>query len=488
MKNLLFALALFVGSGSFLFGNGGAWQTGIPSTGNASASKNDRHTDVTIENETLKIDLHPEHADVTVRYRMHNTGPKVQQEFFFPVERWGENPDSDNQGKNDDLDHYQITVDGKELKSTNVAGPKQKRGARQEETSVASQESSETKEETSEGTSEATQDNSKTEDESESEEEDGETTSESIWEQDLFTIKSWKKSVIPFDRNQTRDVMIHYKARYEENDESVSDDSHIGNASFAYSLSPAATWKGPIGKGKIEVNVLHPEPEDVSITKPKERFKKISDTHYEWEFENLKPTMADDIRIVAHSKYDSYPTGYSEEEQQRRAEYVIRGNQYFLDHTDYDATATSTLAPQGKNHYEVENIKGRSEEGSPWAEGAKDDGIGESITLTVKRPLPLYGIRIRPGYWGDEKSWKKNNRVAALEITLNDERTFTETIPDETFRRSYLIRVLDYTKPVTKIKMVIKGVHRGTQFRDTCISLVELRTPLSKKPEIHGAR
>ena len=198
--------------------------------------------------------------------------------------------------------------------------------------------------------------------------------------------------------------------------------------------------------------------------------------------------MADDIRIVAHSKYDSYPTGYSEEEQQRRAEYVIRGNQYFLDHTDYDATATSTLAPQGKNHYEVENIKGRSEEGSPWAEGAKDDGIGESITLTVKRPLPLYGIRIRPGYWGDEKSWKKNNRVAALEITLNDERTFTETIPDETFRRSYLIRVLDYTKPVTKIKMVIKGVHRGTQFRDTCISLVELRTPLANKPEIHGAR
>ena len=31
-------------------------------------------------------------------------------------------------------------------------------------------------------------------------------------------------------------------------------------------------------------------------------------------FENLKPTMADDIRIVAHSKYDSYPTGYSEED------------------------------------------------------------------------------------------------------------------------------------------------------------------------------
>jgi hypothetical protein len=285
-------------------------------------------------------------------------------------------------------------------------------------------------------------------------------------------------------------VTIHYNARYAENDESVSDDSHVSNATFAYSLSPAATWKGPIGKGKIEINILHPEPEDVSIEKPKERFKKISDTRYEWEFENLKPTMADDIRIVAHSKYDSYPTGYSEEELHSRAEYVIRGNQYFLNHTDYDATASSTLAPQGKHHYEVENIKGRSHEGSPWAEGVEGDGIGESITLNVKRPLPLYGILIEPGYWdpGNDNAWKKNNRVAALEITLNNERTFTETIPDETFQKSYLIRVRDYTKPVTKIKIVIKGVHRGTQFRDTCISFVELRAPLSKKPEVHGAR
>ena len=169
--------------------------------------------------------------------------------------------------------------------------------------------------------------------------------------------------MIPFERNQTREVTIHYTARYAENDESVSDDLHISDATFAYSLSPAATWKGPIGKGKIEINVLHPEPEDVSIEKPKERFKKISDTRYEWDFENLKPTLADDIRIVAHSKYDSYPTGYSEEEQERNASYVLRNHQYFLDHTDYDAIASSTLAPQGKHNYEVENIKGAQTRG-----------------------------------------------------------------------------------------------------------------------------
>ena len=143
MKNLWLALALFVGSGSTLFGNGGAWQTGIPATGNASASKNDRHTDVTIENEMLKIDLHPEYADVDVRYRMHNTGPKVQQDFFFPVERWGKIQTADEDRESDDIDHYQITVDGKELKSTNVAGPKEESSETKEGTSEAKQESNE---------------------------------------------------------------------------------------------------------------------------------------------------------------------------------------------------------------------------------------------------------------------------------------------------------------------------------------------------------
>jgi hypothetical protein len=468
MKKLLLGTASLVVGITTLFANGGAWQAGVPGTGSAGASNQNRKTDVTIENEKLKIDLHPGYASVEVHYRMHNTGPKVEQEFFFPVERWGENPDSDREGKSDDIDRYQISVDGKELKWTNVAGPKEK--------------SSETKE----GISKADQEGS------EAETVGDETTSGSFWQQNVSTIKSWKKSVIPFDRNQNREVTIRYRAKYAENDESVSDDLHISDAKFAYSLSPAATWKGPIGQGKIEVNVLHPEPEDVSIEKPKDRFQKINDTHYEWTFENLKPSLTDDIRIIAHSKYDKYPTGYSEEELTSRAAYVLKDHQYFLDHTDYDATASSTLTPQGKHNYDVVNIKDdpTREIQSPWAEGVDGDGIGENITLSVKRPLPLYGILIEPGYYDyDNKDpWLKNNRVAALEITLNDEHTFTENIPDELFERPYLIRVRDYAKPVNKIKLVIKGVHRGTQFRDTCISLIKLRAPLTKKPEVHGAR
>jgi hypothetical protein len=452
MKRASFAAAFFFASAIMLFANGGAWQTGIPGTGTASASTNNHSTDVEIQSETLKIDLQPEYAAVEVHYRMHNTGPKAQQDFFFPVERWGEQDEESGgdvpQGlKPTDIGHYQISVDGKELKWTDVPGSKEK----------------------------AT-----------------EVKSGALWDEHVPVIKSCKKSVIPFERDQTHEVIIHYGARYSESDESVSDDSHISDRLFAYSLSPAATWKGPIAKGVIDINILHPEPEDVSIEQPKDRFKKISDTHYQWSFENLKPSLADDIRIIAHSKYDEYPTGYSEEALAQHDSYVLRGNQYFLDHTDYDAKASSTLAAQGKHNYDVINIKAdpQREVQSPWAEGVEGDGIGESITLDVKRALPLYGILIRPGYYDSEEKdpWLKNNRVASLEITLNDEQTFTETIPDERFEEPYLIRVRNYTKPVKKVKLVIKAIHHGTEFHDTCISLVRLRAALATKPEVNPAR
>jgi len=68
-----------------LLANGGAWQTGVPETGNGAASDQKKSTDVMIEEEKLTIDLHQEFAAVEVRYRMKNTGPQVEQDFFFPM-------------------------------------------------------------------------------------------------------------------------------------------------------------------------------------------------------------------------------------------------------------------------------------------------------------------------------------------------------------------------------------------------------------------
>jgi len=219
------------------------------------------------------------------------------------------------------------------------------------------------------------------------------------------------------------------------------------------------------------------------------------------------------MKFIVHPANDTYPA-HGEfqpnyEDQKFRAEYVIEKSRYFIQHSDYDPVASSTKKPEAApnptpqpspaddsspsepeapKNYEVNNIKGL-EWGTTWAEGVEGDGIGENITLTVHKPLPLDAILIMPGYKGEDAAlWEKNNRVAELEITLNGEQTFTATIPDEKFAGLYPIPVRGYTKPVSTVKLVIKKVHPGTAYHDTCISHVELRAKLSKKPEIIPAR
>jgi len=423
--------------------NGGASQSGVPNTGHGAASDQKKATDVTIEEENLTIDLHQEFAAVEVRYRMRNTGPQVEQDFFFPVERWAEY----DENKVTELEGYGIAADGKELKSETV-------------------------------------------------EAEGEKPKPVI---DPATgnfppaVRLWKKSRIPFARGQTREVSIRYRCDYAVIESSVSDDGHYGGSLFHYSLSPAATWKGPIGKGKITVNILHPRPEEVIISKPKDRFKKVNATQSVWDFRNLKPTLADNIKIVAHPAYNEFlrqrEFGSSDsEDPQFRANYIIQGSRYFLQHSDYEAVASSTLKPDGEHKYDVENIKVNSF--GTWAEGVEGDGIGENIALkVVRRPLPLDAIMIRPGYRGEDPDlWGKNNRVAEMEVTLNGEHTFTAAIPDEKFSQPYPIPVRNYAKPVETVKLTIKAVHRGSAARDTCISAVDLRAKLSKKPTIQPSR
>ena len=434
-----------------LFGNGGAWQTGVPVTGNAAATDQKKTTNVTIEDEKLTIDLHQEFAAVEVRYRMKNTGGQVDQDFFFPVERWADSEDEGGKTLTD-LEGYAISADGTELKLETVDAKGEKPKAEKDA---------------------------------------------SGWGDFKPGTRLWKKSVIPFTQGQTRQILIRYRSPYAANQSSVSEDAHSSEMYFRYSLSPAATWKGPIGKGTVTVNYLHPRPEEISIVKPKDRFKKITETQAAWEFQNLKPTLADDMKIVVHPAYDTYwfreevatePGTESEDHPKFRPEYYVQGKRYFLQHADYTAMASSTLAAQGEHEYGVDNIRQMNAERT-WAEGAGEDGLGESITLDIHRPLPLDTILIMPGYKADDATlWTKNNRVAELEITLNGEQTFTATIPDEKFAELYPIPVRNYTKPVTNLKLVIKKVHRGTSARDTCISQLQLRGKLSEKPKFQPAR
>lgn len=218
---------------------------------------------------------------------------------------------------------------------------------------------------------------------------------------------------------------------------------------------------------------------------------KVGEQRYEWEFRDLKPTLADDLKLVAHRSYDSYPVSYADRpDGSARPEYYLEGDHYFLLHADFNAVASSTLAASGEHNYDIKNVRS-TEPDLAWAEGAKGDGIGESITLEVTRPpLPLAAIMIMPGYRRSENAslWTKNNRVAELEVTLNGEKTFTARIPDEKFTGNYPILVPDYATLVKTVKLVIKAVYPGSTAHDTCISAIRLKGKLAEKPTVQPAR
>ncbi len=376
MKCPVFVSFLVVVSASALHGNGGAWQVGVPSTGNVAATDKEHATDVVLVDELLTIDLHQEFAAIEVRYQMRNTGAKVLQDFFFPVELWNSRDETGDEPteKPADLEGYRITADKAELKWKNIPSPEKPAPM-----------------------------------------------VDAHWGEFPPATKLWKKSEIPFAPKQTREVVIRYRAAYSGSDGGVSDDGHTSDHLLVYSLSPAATWKDKIGTGKVVVNLLLPQPGEVEIAKPKDRFKRISDTRYEWTFTDLEPTLEDDLKIIAHHAEDTYPVRGvgAEGDDQPVREYVIEGARYFLLHSDFEATASSTLPAAGAKNYEIKNVKGYAADNA-WAEGAPDDGIGQSITLEVNRPLPLDSILILPGYRSTENPslWTKNNRVAELEVTL----------------------------------------------------------------------
>jgi hypothetical protein len=162
-----------------------------------------------------------------------------------------------------------------------------------------------------------------------------------------------------------------------------------------------------------------------------------------------------------------------------------------MQHRLYKATASSTLPAQGGQNYDAKNVGGS--ESGVWAEGAPDDGVGESLTLALDRPRRISRIGVRNGYVkpdtaGDE-DYYANNRVAEFAVSINGGKPFTAALPDEPLhRRLFFLPVAANTPLVKTIQLTIQKVYRGTKYRDTCISRIVLAMPLEKGPKISPVR
>jgi hypothetical protein len=308
----------------------------------------------------------------------------------------------------------------------------------------------------------------------------------------------WYTFKLPFEAGQTRKLRVRYETAYRVASGSVSEDYESSPETLTYLFSTAAVWKGAIGKGKVTVRAVGVPADQVKLNLPK-RFQRDGD-QWTWEFKDFEPGLGDDLNIAVHPERVSYgrplpgapePQG---DESPRYVEFVKVNNRWTLHHREFTATATSHLAPIKKGEeeftYEAKNLADADTE-SIWAEGVKGDGVGESLTLTLTAPRKVTHVALRNGLCKTDNPavYERNGRVAEFGVSINGGKPFTAALRDErTMRHSQLIPLPQDAGEVKTIQLTIQKVYPGSNYQDTCISDIELISPLEKAPKITPAR
>lgn len=415
------------------FANGGGYfRGGVKRTGDVAGFEPKETEKIRILDEKLTVALGPKSADVEVRYLMRiETDKKVKVRFGFPVEESFDEDLMTEVGKDGPkktkqlkyCQNYVITAAGK-LVTAKWRGEEQKGDDKR-----------------------------------------------------FKGIAGWLVSEVSFDGGEEKPVMIRFRSEYPLQSWNVSEDTSESAGLFRYRLSTAACWAGTIGKGGITLKPAGIDPSELKVLKPVNRFKKEGE-NWIWNFENLEPTMADDMEIEAHPEI-------REHTDTDTSRYVERGEKWLLTHTNYEVTASSVLPPADDQTYEAANVKSLWANGA-WSEGAPGSGMGEWLELKPTIPKPLSAIDIMPGYFKSEGLFMANPRPKKILVLLNDEHRFVANVPDvmEPFR----ILFTDYAKSVKKIRLTFQEVWPGNKFEDLCVSSVKLEVKLDKKPKIEPVR
>jgi hypothetical protein len=431
--------------------NGGGYQYGNSKLGSLGLFQAKNAEQVEMQTELLEIELGVERARVAVEYTLRNSGKAVTVEAGFPItadnarmtESGALNPPSQA------LQNFSAAADGEPVKwELKWDLPRKKKG----------------------------------------------NDPEVALPMDGARVSGWHVFKLPFKSGQSRTFRVTYDTPYAGATASVSEDSHDSVESVSYLFSTAAVWKGPIKSGKVVVRAAHVDADKVKFNLPK-RFTRKGDV-WTWEFKDFEPTLADDLKIAVHPASQSWgrtlPDGSKDGEgDPAYVDYVKESGRWEMQHRLYKATASSTLPPQGEKTYEAKNVGDYG--GRVWAEGAPDDGVGESLTLTLDQPRKVSRIGVRNGYvrrdGSTEELYSANNRVAEFAVSINGGKPFTAPLPDELLkRRLFFIPLPTDTPPVKTIQLTIQKVYRGTKYRDTCVSAIRLVTPLEKAPKITPSR
>jgi len=144
-------------------------------------------------------------------------------------------------------------------------------------------------------------------------------------------------------------------------------------------------------------------------------------------------------------------------------------------------SGSSSLPSQKGNTYVADNAGDLSFE-TAWVEGAKGNGIGESVSYYFLPQSPrVTEIIIANGYVKTEKAWKENGRVKKLLFSLNGEPIAILELQDVRQEQSFTFGPIGYDREkytIDELKeqemlvftFTILEVYPGSKYTDTAIS------------------
>ena len=107
-----------------------------------------------------------------------------------------------------------------------------------------------------------------------------------------------------------------------------------------------------------------------------------------------------------------------------------------------------------------------------WVEGVSGDGIGEVLRFSFDQPILINQIVIANGYNKSPSVYSKNNRVKSFDVRTSTGFTKRVQVVD---RGGYQVLDLPSLGEVLWVSLTLTSVHRGTKYRDTAISELQLK-------------
>jgi len=143
-----------------------------------------------------------------------------------------------------------------------------------------------------------------------------------------------------------------------------------------------------------------------------------------------------------------------------------------------EITASSTLAPQGKQNYKAANIHDLTYR-TAWVEGKSDYGVDEWIEYTLPPQNPrITRICVVNGLIRTKKAWQENSRVKTLDVTINSQPFTTLHLNDVYAEQWFDVGKIGYPDrdeeledraPIV-IRFTIRDVYPGKKYKDTAIT------------------